>query len=242
MARVARACRRVLALQARRPPRFEIGGAAKAVPRSLLAGSGFAVPNGGLGLVGPSCESSSSASSRGAIPAMALLRFSGTWTAWVGPACRRCGWRREPSSLSAVRLRHPGGPVWPRGCPVGRSRVTSLQSLPPARGRCRFVPAASPREVPRTAFPDTAAEPLQGLHPWAECLAVLEDRWLLSWVFPPLGRSPPAPWGPVSPGHLLLRASPPAPVGGVRRHPGVLRCAGSGLAVSGAGPSGVCDP
>ena len=222
------------------PPRSRSGVQRKAVPRSLLAFSGFAVPKGLLRTWCPSCESSSSASSRGATPAMALLRFSAPG-AWVRRLRRRreLRWDRRPHPPSACH--GLAARPWSRGRPRRRSRAPPFRVFPPSEVGCRFArpwPSwGSPRRVPAAA-----AEPLQGFDPWTECLAVLVEPLLPLLGFSPLGRSPPAPWCPVWPGLFLLRASPPVPVGRRRRHPGVLRCAGSGVAVSGAGPSGVCDP
>jgi hypothetical protein len=236
-AREAHACRRVLA--AARPlgrPDRDRGCSER---RSLLAFSGFAVPKGVLRTWCPSCESSSSASSRGATPAMALLRFSapGAWVGPPSPAPRVAGG-------TVVRIRRPCAPSWRPGLAVGLPPPPQprapLQSVPSVRGRNRLA-----RFLAFLGFPaprsSAAAEPLQGVDPSAECLAVLEGPLVALLGFSPLGRSPPPPWRPVWPGPLLLRASPPVPVGSGRRRPGVLRCDGSGVAVSGAGPSGVCD-
>src|SRR5262245_21887641 len=148
-------------------------------------------------------------------------------------------WDRRPHPPSAcVAL---AARPWPRGCPRRRSRAPPFRVFPPSQVGSRFArpwPSwGSPRRVP-----DAAAEPLQGFDPWGGVLGGPGGPLLPLLGFSPLGRSPPAPWRPVWSGPLLLRASPPVPVGSRRRHPGVLRCAGSGLAVSGAGPSGVCDP
>jgi hypothetical protein len=108
---------------------------------------------------------------------------------------------RRPSPPSACVLRQPGLAA---GNPRRRSRAPPFRAFPPSEvgagcpGPCPSW--GSPRRVP-----DAASEPLQGVDPWTECVAVLEDRCMLSWGSSPLGRSPPSPWHPV-----WLRAPPPS--------------------------------
>lgn len=151
-ARVARACRRVLAAArpVGRPDRNRDaaeGDAALAPSRSWDRVPGRHSP----GPWCPSCESSSSASSRGAKPAMALLRFSGGTLHGSGrhPGAASCV--GEPSSLSAFRLR-PSAARPGRGESPPPQPCAPLQSVPTVRGRCRFVPAPVLPGVPRAAF------------------------------------------------------------------------------------------
>lgn len=138
-------------------------------PRSLVAlpisRIGTALPRA----CGPSCESASSASSRGAIPAMALLRFStpprvSLVASVPGPAARL-----EPSFDLRTRptaCKQPGlADRYPR-----RPREWSpLSELSPRPDRCRL-----PGPLPSCGCPRShssgATGPLQGFDPRTECL------------------------------------------------------------------------
>jgi hypothetical protein len=113
---------------------------------------------------------------------MALLRFSAQGR--VGragvPARRVAG---GTVVLSTVRMRHSDGPAWLRSRPRRRCRVPPFRAFPPSPVAAG-CPAASLPGVPHAAFQTRQRGLFKVLIPGTECLAVLEDRRLLSWGSP----------------------------------------------------------
>lgn len=145
---------------------------------------------------GPSCEFASSASSRGATPAMAPMRFSAPRRGGRIAPSARCPSGADRRPRSAVRVRRGGDPAWQRRFSPPPRRAPPFRALLPVRGRCRFPGPGLPG-VPRAASQQRRSGPLQGVLPWTELPRVLVDPPDALLGFSPLGLSPPPPWRPV---------------------------------------------
>jgi hypothetical protein len=157
----------------------------KALPRSLLAVPELACARADKfpGPSSPSRESASSISSRGAKPAMALLRFS-TPSAWVrsGPPCRvRSEADRRPP-IPCARKRGSSSSTWRSGYPRSPHRASPFRVFPPLRSVpvARSMPSwGCPRRVHRGSGAPSRPCSLCGVpcEPW-------QVRWVLSWGSP----------------------------------------------------------
>ena len=157
----------------------------KALPRSLLAVPELACARADKfpGPSSPSRESASSISSRGAKPAMALLRFS-TPSAWVrsGPPCRvRSEADRRPP-IPCARKRGSSSSTWRSGYPRSPHRASPFRVFPPLRSVpvARSMPSwGCPRRVHRGSGAPSRPCSLCGVpcEPW-------QARWVLSWGSP----------------------------------------------------------
>jgi hypothetical protein len=140
----------------------------------------------------PSCEFASSMSSRGAKPAMALLRFS-TPSAWVRPVCRVAFAERGPSSAlvasvfrclrtrraRALRVRlRPGLRVSPSA-----ASCVPLQSVLPVADRYRSPGPLPSWGCPRRV-PPRLRGPFKALLPGRSAWRSWTERWVLSWGSP----------------------------------------------------------